>query len=227
MSTGKKRGVYWGQYDTLEEDDWNCVFSGRVFANIYCIRKGLIRKAQLASTLDEYFFKRQVPRFHPVTEAVDLRPMVFSFGGASVDGAQVDVESRCEEVLELMALAENEGKLWIVKPSLVDRAHAISVVSNGDELVQALEKHRDLMQWVVQEYVRDPLLVEGHKFHLRVYVLCVGDLDVYVFDDMLALLAPSKFSSSTEPTSLADAGVHITNTCKHSGEEGFEEERWV
>ena len=119
--------------------------------------------------------------------------------------------------------------------------------------MEALEKHRDLMQWVVQEYVRDPLLVEGHKFHLRVYVLCVGDLDVrnqttvtsrpmhlhphspshalvyarqvYVFDDMLALLAPSKFSSSTESTSLADAGVHITNTCKHSGEAGFEEER--
>ena len=46
-----------------------------------------------------------------MTEAVDLRPMVFSFGGASVDGAQVDVESRCEDVLELMALPENKGKV--------------------------------------------------------------------------------------------------------------------
>lgn len=32
LSTGQKRGVYWGQYDTLEEDDWNCVFSVSHFA---------------------------------------------------------------------------------------------------------------------------------------------------------------------------------------------------
>eukprot|EP01047_Picozoa_sp_COSAG01_P020499 COSAG01_NODE_1168_length_11426_cov_339.595038_8_plen_79_part_00 len=40
-------------------------------------------------------------------------------------------------------------------------------------------------EWVVQRYVRRPMLVDGRKFHLRVYVLAVGRLSVYVCRDML------------------------------------------
>eukprot|EP01049_Picozoa_sp_SAG25_P016177 SAG25_NODE_3597_length_1028_cov_0.846071_2_plen_54_part_00 len=38
---------------------------------------------------------------------------------------------------------------------------------------------------MVQRYVRRPMLVDGRKFHLRVYVLAVGRLSVYVCRDML------------------------------------------
>ncbi len=43
---------------------------------------------------------------------------------------------------------------------------------------------------VLQRYIADPLLVvDGYKFHLRVYVLCVGALRVFVCDNILMLLA--------------------------------------
>ncbi len=220
--------VYWGDYDSLAEGDWDSIFQNcGVYASVYCIRKGLIRKGQLAATLDEYFYKKgsDVARFHPETISVDVRPQIFSFGGASVDAAQVDVESRCLDAIDLME--ERDGKLWIVKPSLADRAEAISVVESPEQLVESIERHPDLMQWVVQEYVEKPLLIDDRKFHLRVYVFCVGDLSVYVYNDMLALIAPSKYTHDRSEKALDDVTVHITNTCKHASSDGFSESEFI
>lgn len=47
-----------------------------------------------------------------------------------------------------------------------ERRNTDSIVSTGAP---------DLREWVVQRYIADPLLVGGRKFHLRAYVLCVGD----------------------------------------------------
>jgi tubulin--tyrosine ligase len=42
-------------------------------------------------------------------------------------------------------------------------------------------------------YISNPLLLGGHKFHLRVYILCVGALKVFVFDQILVLIAAHKY----------------------------------
>lgn len=34
-------------------------------------------------------------------------------------------------------------------------------------------------------YIERPLLIQQRKFHLRVYVLCVGSLKAYVYDQVL------------------------------------------
>jgi hypothetical protein len=81
-----------------------------------------------------------------------------------------------------------------------------------------------LRHFVAQPYIHPPLLLpqlNNRKFHIRVYVLCVGSLRVYVYRDMLALFAakpyqapgsgsgPNSNSSSTPP----DLDAHLTNTC--------------
>ncbi len=45
-------------------------------------------------------------------------------------------------------------------------------------------------------YIERPLLIQQRKFHLRVYVLCVGSLKAYVFDQVLphAVMLASSFS---------------------------------
>jgi hypothetical protein len=45
---------------------------------------------------------------------------------------------------------------------------------------------------VLQRYIELPLLVGGHKFHLRVYVLCDGALRVFVCDRILMLIEAHK-----------------------------------
>ncbi|KAL8841229.1 MAG: hypothetical protein Q9170_001018 [Blastenia crenularia] len=84
-----------------------------------------------------------------------------------------------------------------------------------------------LRHFVAQRYIR-PLLLSEHrnrKFHIRTYVLCVGALRVYVYEEMLALFAalpyqpPGTQSTASEANGMAssDEGIdmraHLTNTC--------------
>ncbi|TKA55354.1 hypothetical protein B0A53_02278 [Rhodotorula sp. CCFEE 5036] len=81
-----------------------------------------------------------------------------------------------------------------------------------------------LREWVIQEYVSNPLLLDPKpssnsvptKFHLRVYVVAVGGITVYVHHPFLALFASSPYTSPAETASETgefDLSAHLTNTC--------------
>ena len=65
-------------------------------------------------------------------------------------------------------------------------------MDSWESLVSALEAASETREWVLQRYVTRPVLLDGHKFHLRVYVLCIGALRVYLFERILMLLAAHK-----------------------------------
>ena len=75
----------------------------------------------------------------------------------------------------------------------------------------------DLRHFVVQPYIKRPLLLDGmggRKFHVRVYVLCVGSMKVYVYGDMLALFAAGVYKvPGEEDGGEIDLDAHLTNTC--------------
>jgi tubulin--tyrosine ligase len=99
----------------------------------------------------------------------------------------------------------------------------VALVRNWEELLDALEEVPDMREWVLQRYLDRPLLINGHKFHLRVYVLCVGALKVYVFDRILALLAAHSYDSSD----MSDIYKHLTNTARSAEDINFEEIKFV
>ena len=76
----------------------------------------------------------------------------------------------------------------------------------------------DLTEWVIQAYVDTPLQLKMYnkrKFHIRVYVLAVGNLKVYVYNDMLALFSLHAYDNrdKIEDDTPLDMKSHITNTC--------------
>jgi hypothetical protein len=65
--------------------------------------------------------------------------------------------------------------------------------------------------------------VEGRKFHLRAYVLCVGALSVYFFNEVLLLSAQRPLAGAA----LSDRAAHLTNTAVASELSDFDEAKCV
>lgn len=63
--------------------------------------------------------------------------------------------------------------------------------------------------FVAQRYIATVPALDGRKWHVRAYVLCIGRLKVYVYRELLALLAGEKYEPPWENPSLK---ASLTNT---------------
>jgi hypothetical protein len=67
----------------------------------------------------------------------------------------------------------------------------------------------EMRAFVAQQYVTSIPVIDGRKWHARAYILCVGRLRVYVFKEMLALLAGEDYQPPWKNPSLK---ASLTNT---------------
>ncbi|XP_055376097.1 tubulin monoglutamylase TTLL4-like isoform X3 [Condylostylus longicornis] len=100
---------------------------------------------------------------------------------------------------------------WIIKPPASARGTGIRVVFAWSQI----PKRKPL---IVQRYIERPLLINGSKFDIRLYVLVtsINPLRVYMYKDGLARFASVKYSMKAE--TLHDRCMHLTNYSinKHS-----------
>ena len=110
------------------------------------------------------------------------------------------------EAFSARAEAEGPGRnLWIMKPCGSSRGRGISLVNDishvcyGDSVV-------------IQKYLSRPLLLDGHKFDLRLYVLVTSfnPLEAFLYDDGFVRMATEPYS--TDADSLKNLFVHLTNS---------------
>ncbi|XP_070065066.1 tubulin monoglutamylase TTLL4 isoform X2 [Drosophila virilis] len=93
---------------------------------------------------------------------------------------------------------------WIIKPPASARGAGIRVVNRWGQI----PKRRPL---IVQKYIERPLLINGSKFDLRLYVLVtsVNPLRVFMYHNGLARFASVKYSAKAD--TLNDRCMHLTN----------------
>ncbi|KAJ1949571.1 tubulin--tyrosine ligase [Linderina macrospora] len=232
--------MHWREYEKI---DWDTVHrSTSVFSSAYCIRKGLIRKAQMAFNIKLYVAK------HPDSILQRGVPETWIFELDDIDYLD-EALMECFEVED--GMCANEGveeprdrQQFILKPSLTGRGAGIYVFDTRERLEELLEREFEsdnedsdnedemeegqmisqIREWVIQRYINRPLLLPTHgsrKFHIRVYVLAVGSLQVFVYRQMLALFAPQSYKESAG--NLDDQRAHLTNTCLQAQAPGFDE----
>mmetsp|Transcript_46291 Transcript_46291/g.107683 ORF Transcript_46291/g.107683 Transcript_46291/m.107683 type:complete len:937 (+) Transcript_46291:150-2960(+) len=117
---------------------------------------------------------------------------------------------------------EKSNRIWIVKPSAKSQGRGIYLLKDPNQL--PVEQNETI---VVSEYVPNPLLIQGLKFDLRIYVLVTSfePLRAYVYKEGLARFASSPFSTKDED--LHDSYRHLTNYSINKGSKNFVENQNV
>jgi hypothetical protein len=120
----------------------------------------------------------------------------------------------CDALLE--ECAGDPYAWWIVKPSASSRGRGIYVATSAGELPV-----NDGDPCVVSRYIPNPLLVDGFKFDLRVYVLVTGvcPLRIYVHEEGLCRFATERYSTSS--ASSRNLFMHLTNYSINKRNEHF------
>jgi Tubulin-tyrosine ligase family len=113
------------------------------------------------------------------------------------------------ELTLLMKDSENkrEGKkYYICKPNASSQGKGIYVTDNIQTIL-----NRKLTDVLVSEYISNPLLINGKKFDLRIYVAMtsVNPLRFYIYEDGLVRFATENFTLNKE--NMNNNFVHLTN----------------
>ena len=109
--------------------------------------------------------------------------------------------------LERYRAASPPERIFIVKPTNFSGGQ-------GMTLTRAPRGEPD-RPVVVQRYIEDPRLLDGRKFHLRIYTLItsIAPLRAYVYRQGIARIAPEPYA--IDDAALARPAAHITNTALH------------
>eukprot|EP00927_Polykrikos_kofoidii_P082161 TRINITY_DN8097_c0_g1_i1.p1 TRINITY_DN8097_c0_g1~~TRINITY_DN8097_c0_g1_i1.p1 ORF type:complete len:694 (+),score=85.37 TRINITY_DN8097_c0_g1_i1:162-2243(+) len=99
--------------------------------------------------------------------------------------------------------------LWIWKPCRQSCGRGIHVFSSTITDAEAQEIGKK--EGVIQRYIPNPLLIDGFKFDLRIYVVVLSydPLKVYINEEGLVRLATEKYSS--DASTLDTRTMHLTN----------------
>jgi tubulin polyglutamylase TTLL6/13 len=118
---------------------------------------------------------------------------------------------------ELPALKLNHTNkaVYIVKPEA-------SCQGKGIFLTRNLEGFEENERYVIQEYLKNPLLIDGLKFDLRIYVLVAGcdPLKIFIHKEGLARFATDEYFPPT-PSNFSNPCMHLTNYAINKTSENF------
>lgn len=99
---------------------------------------------------------------------------------------------------------EPDTNVWIMKPVGKSRGRGISVINDVNQV-----SYGEIM--VIQRYISNPLLLQGYKFDLRLYILITkfSPLEAFLYKEGFARMSTVPFSMN--PDKLQNKFIHLTN----------------
>lgn len=97
--------------------------------------------------------------------------------------------------------------MWVVKPAAQNQGRGIEVFKNAKDITNHIFSQKG-SYWVIQKYIEKPLLYNGRKFDIRVWVLLTEKFQIYFYRE--GYLRTSSIDYSNQDKNLH---VHLTNQC--------------
>ncbi len=117
------------------------------------------------------------------------------------DSNYVDVLLQIQE----QGLSDN---YWILKPSLLNNGQGIVLFDHSDQLYDHyLTSNRYGGEHVLQQYIINPHLLNGHKYTFRMFVVLTNFAGAYLYKDGYFNVARSPYT----PSNVNDLHCHLTN----------------
>jgi glutathione synthase/RimK-type ligase-like ATP-grasp enzyme len=97
--------------------------------------------------------------------------------------------------------------MWVIKPADYNRGRGVVIANRLDEVKRIINesfadtKPNDEVKsdlFVIQKYIEKPLLIDGRKFDMRVWVLVTHELECFVFAEGYVRLSSYPFSLAPE-----------------------------
>ena len=182
-STTRKCHVYWVDVPAIVERTQQLHRWQRI--NHFPGMSNVARKGRLAQNLDR--MRRSFPQEYSFYPRTWVLPAEWGGFKGEFDGSG------------------KSTRTFIIKPDSGCQGRGIFLTQDLDR-VAAIESQ------VAQLYIQKPLLIEGFKFDLRMYVLVTSatPLRVYVFEDGLARFCTEEYTRAASDN-LGDRCMHLTN----------------
>ena len=134
----------------------------------------------------------------------DYIPLTISFNRNSL-----------EELKQLfVSNPRDDPPVYIVKPENSLSRTGVGVVRNYLELMSHLDHYSDYQEWIIQDYIDNPLLFNNKKFHFRIYVIYVqteNSTTTYLSKNGFIYTANKEFESDTFDPNIVLSGENSKN----------------
>lgn len=134
----------------------------------------------------------------------DYIPLTISFNRNSL-----------EELKQLfVSNPQDDPPVYIVKPENSLSRTGVGVVRNYLELMSHLDHYSDYQEWIIQDYIDNPLLFNNKKFHFRIYVIYVqteNSTTAYLSKNGFIYTANKEFETDTFDPNIVLSGENSKN----------------
>ena len=134
----------------------------------------------------------------------DYIPLTISFNRNSL-----------EELKQLfVSNPRDDPPVYIVKPENSLSRTGVGVVRNYLELMSHLDHYSDYQEWIIQDYIDNPLLFNNKKFHFRIYVIYVqteNSTMAYLSKNGFIYTANKEFETDTFDPNIVLSGENLKN----------------
>ena len=119
----------------------------------------------------------------------------------------------CEAFFAQLPPQDSPDNLWILKPNYLSSGKGIRVIWQFDQLKQQAQTaqfpYGKNNKYIIQKYIKNPLLLNGHKSEIRIYWLIASLSPLLIF-----LYKEGTTRLTTQPFQLGDFDnplIHVTN----------------